>query len=157
MSRRRTTPATRLLEVLPGLGAVAGVYVTMTSIAPKLHPCGRARLGECLGDSFVTFAVPYVTNAFLGALVALALGFALILAWRAMGSRSGAPPPRRPGIPERVRHEVWRRDGGACVDCGSRARLEFDHIIPFSRGGSGTARNLELRCEPCNRRKGARI
>jgi 5-methylcytosine-specific restriction endonuclease McrA len=56
-----------------------------------------------------------------------------------------------------VRHEVWRRDRGSCVECGSRARLEFDHIIPVSRGGSNTVRNIELRCEPCNRRKGARI
>src|SRR5262249_46282887 len=63
-----------------------------------------------------------------------------------------APPVvRQPGhrepIPERVRHEVWRRDGGQCVDCGSRERLEFDHIVPWSKGGSNTARNLELRCE----------
>jgi 5-methylcytosine-specific restriction endonuclease McrA len=73
---------------------------------------------------------------------------------------STAPPPskpRREPIPERVRHEVWRRDQGTCVDCGSRDRLEFDHIIPVSRGGANTARNLELRCERCNGRKGARI
>lgn len=66
-------------------------------------------------------------------------------------------PVRRPAIPERVRAEVWRRDQGRCVDCGSRVRLEFDHIIPLSKGGSNTARNLELRCEACNRRKGASI
>ena len=64
---------------------------------------------------------------------------------------------RRAPIPESVRHEVWRRDQGMCVDCGSRENLEFDHIIPFSKGGSNTARNLELRCETCNRRKGATI
>lgn len=64
---------------------------------------------------------------------------------------------RRPAIPERVRNEVWRRDQGRCVDCGSRYHLEYDHIIPFSRGGSSTTRNLELRCEPCNRSKGAKI
>jgi hypothetical protein len=52
---------------------------------------------------------------------------------------------RRPTIPEKVRSEVWRRDGGTCVDCGSRERLEFDHIVPFSKGGSNTVRNLELR------------
>lgn len=63
----------------------------------------------------------------------------------------------REAIPERVRHEVWRRDGGRCVDCGSRERLEFDHIIPISKGGSNTARNIELRCEACNRRKSASI
>jgi len=77
------------------------------------------------------------------------------------GTISG-PPPRPPHaheqpIPERVRNEVWRRDEGRCVDCGSRERLEFDHIIPYSKGGSNTARNLELRCEACNRRKGATI
>jgi 5-methylcytosine-specific restriction endonuclease McrA len=64
---------------------------------------------------------------------------------------------RRQGIPERTRHEVWRRDEGRCVDCGSRERLEFDHIIPVSQGGSNTARNIELRCESCNRGKAAKI
>lgn len=63
---------------------------------------------------------------------------------------------RRP-IPESVRHEVWRRDEGRCVDCGSRVNLEYDHIVPVSRGGSNTARNIELRCESCNRKKGARV
>jgi hypothetical protein len=64
---------------------------------------------------------------------------------------------RREPIPERVRNEVWRRDGGTCVDCGSRERLEYDHIVPVSKGGSNTARNIELRCEPCNRKKAANI
>lgn len=63
----------------------------------------------------------------------------------------------REAVPERVRHEVWRRDKGQCVDCGSRERLEFDHIIAVSRGGSNTARNIELRCQACNRRKGASV
>jgi 5-methylcytosine-specific restriction endonuclease McrA len=67
---------------------------------------------------------------------------------------AASPRPREP-IPEEVRHEVWRRDQGRCVDCGSRSRLEFDHIIPWSEGGSNTARNIELRCESCNRKKGA--
>jgi 5-methylcytosine-specific restriction endonuclease McrA len=43
------------------------------------------------------------------------------------------------------------------VECGSRERLEFDHIIPVSEGGFNTARNIELRCETCNRRKAAKI
>lgn len=74
-------------------------------------------------------------------------------------TRGATAPLRisRQPIPEKVRHEVWRRDQGCCVDCGSRDRLEFDHIVPVSKGGSNTARNVELRCEPCNRRKGARI
>lgn len=63
----------------------------------------------------------------------------------------------RSRIPENVRIEVWRRDQGKCVDCGSRENLEYDHIVPVSRGGSNTARNVELLCEVCNREKGNRI
>lgn len=63
----------------------------------------------------------------------------------------------RPAIPESVRIDVWRRDGGKCVRCGSRENLEYDHIIPIAKGGSNTARNIELLCEKCNRSKGAEI
>lgn len=71
-------------------------------------------------------------------------------------SRNGSAFPRA-SIPENVRSEVWRRDQGRCVRCGSRERLEFDHIVPLSRGGSNTVRNIELLCEPCNRLKGDSI
>jgi 5-methylcytosine-specific restriction endonuclease McrA len=63
---------------------------------------------------------------------------------------------RKP-IPERIRSEVWRRDEGRCVDCGSRENLEFDHIVPHSKGGADTVRNLELRCQSCNRKKSDHI
>jgi hypothetical protein len=72
-------------------------------------------------------------------------------------SRDNGRSGHRQPIPEKVRSEVWRRDGGKCVDCGSRERLEFDHIIPVSKGGSNTVRNLEIRCESCNRAKGADV
>jgi hypothetical protein len=71
--------------------------------------------------------------------------------------RVAARGARREPIPESVRHEVWRRDGGQCVDCGSRDRLEYDHIIAVANGGSNTARNIELRCQTCNRKKGAKV
>jgi len=63
----------------------------------------------------------------------------------------------RRSIPEKVRIYVWRRDGGKCAKCGSRENLEYDHIIPVSRGGSNTARNIELLCEVHNREKGDAI
>lgn len=63
----------------------------------------------------------------------------------------------RESIPEEVRLFVWRRDNGQCVRCGSRERLEFDHIIPVAAGGSSTERNVQLLCESCNRSKGATV
>lgn len=63
----------------------------------------------------------------------------------------------RPRISEPVRVEVWRRDGGKCARCGSRENLEYDHIIPISKGGSNTARNIELLCEKHNRSKSNNI
>lgn len=62
---------------------------------------------------------------------------------------------QREPIPPEIRVVVWRRDGGACISCGSRERLEFDHIIPISKGGSNTERNIQLLCESCNRSKGS--
>jgi 5-methylcytosine-specific restriction endonuclease McrA len=63
----------------------------------------------------------------------------------------------REPIPDSVRLFVWQRDKGQCVKCGSRERLEFDHIIPIAAGGSNTERNVQLLCEACNRSKGATI
>ena len=62
-------------------------------------------------------------------------------------------PGRSRAIPRDVRDSVWRRDEGKCVQCGSVDSLEFDHIIPFSKGGSNTYRNIQLLCESCNRAK----
>lgn len=63
----------------------------------------------------------------------------------------------RAPISEDVKILVWRRDGGMCVKCGSKERLEFDHIIPHSKGGSDTERNIQLLCEECNRSKSDKI
>jgi 5-methylcytosine-specific restriction endonuclease McrA len=65
--------------------------------------------------------------------------------------------PTRTPIPDAVKVFVWNRDGGRCITCGSKERLEFDHVIPVALGGANTARNLQLLCEGCNRAKGASI
>jgi len=64
---------------------------------------------------------------------------------------------KREQIPEVVKIFVWRRDEGRCVKCGSQEKLEFDHIIPVSKGGSNTERNIQLLCESCNREKSDKI
>ena len=60
-------------------------------------------------------------------------------------------------ISQEVKDKVWNRDDGKCVQCGSNKDLEFDHIIPFSKGGANTYRNLQLLCEYCNRSKSDKI
>jgi len=70
---------------------------------------------------------------------------------------AGPSFPKRQLISEDVRIFVWRRDGGKCVSCGGQEKLEYDHIIPVSRGGSNTERNIQLLCEKCNRLKGGKI
>jgi hypothetical protein len=64
---------------------------------------------------------------------------------------------RRVNLTNAVMSAVWSRDQGKCVACGSKEDLEFDHVIPFSKGGSSEAANLRLLCLKCNRSRGARI
>lgn len=64
---------------------------------------------------------------------------------------------RRKPIPDDVKMFVWQRDGGRCVKCGSQENLEYDHIIPLSKGGSNTVRNIQILCERCNRSKGGNL
>lgn len=59
----------------------------------------------------------------------------------------------RERVSSAVRRAVWSRDQGKCARCGSRERLEYDHIIPVAHGGGSTERNIELLCERCNRAK----
>lgn len=73
-----------------------------------------------------------------------------------VGSNSTLASVARARIPKNVQHEVWRRDGGRCVHCGSQHKLEFDHIIAVALNGANTARNVQLLCEACNRAKGAK-
>jgi hypothetical protein len=57
-------------------------------------------------------------------------------------------------IPSQVKLEVWARDKGRCVKCGSNDNLHFDHIIPFSKGGSSlVAANIQLLCVRHNLQK----
>lgn len=61
-------------------------------------------------------------------------------------------------IPSEVKKEVWKRDKGLCVQCGSNKNLHFDHDLPFSRGGTSlTAKNVQLLCQKCNLSKSNKI
>lgn len=53
---------------------------------------------------------------------------------------------------------VWARDRGRCVTCGAMDELHFDHILPFSKGGTSLkAENIQLLCARHNLEKRANI
>lgn len=56
-------------------------------------------------------------------------------------------------ISETTKKIVYTRDGGKCQCCGSSQSLEFDHITPYSCGGSSSTSNIQLLCQKCNRGK----
>jgi hypothetical protein len=61
-------------------------------------------------------------------------------------------------IPASVKLTVWKRDKGQCLVCGSRDNLHFDHIIPYSKGGSSlVADNIQLLCARHNLAKKDKI
>ncbi len=61
-------------------------------------------------------------------------------------------------IPSSVKLAVWKRDAGHCVQCGSADNLHFDHIIPFSKGGSSlVVENIQILCARHNLEKRDRI
>jgi len=61
-------------------------------------------------------------------------------------------------IPSAVKQAVWERDNGACTMCGAKDELHFDHIIPYSKGGSSmVVANIQLLCARHNLDKSAKI
>ncbi len=72
---------------------------------------------------------------------------------------------RRPRhVAAAVKNEVFTRDTGRCTyvgadgrRCASTQALQFDHIQPVARGGSGTPGNLRLLCAYHNRLEAERI
>jgi 5-methylcytosine-specific restriction endonuclease McrA len=79
---------------------------------------------------------------------------------RQQGARLGstAAPVRnevnrsRKAIPRSTQREIWRLAKGCCQypECGSRYRLELDHIVPYAQGGSDSIENLRLYCRAHN-------
>jgi uncharacterized protein YozE (UPF0346 family) len=66
----------------------------------------------------------------------------------------------RSPISNSKRYDVLRRDNFQCVLCGASgrdAKLEIDHIVPVSLGGSDDTGNLRCLCCKCNRGKHSKI
>lgn len=61
-------------------------------------------------------------------------------------------------IPTSIKLQVWKRDQGKCVECGATDDLHFDHILPYSRGGTSMRQeNIQLLCARHNLKKSAKI
>lgn len=57
-------------------------------------------------------------------------------------------------IPGKIKLAVFKRDKGQCIQCGSKNNLHFDHILPFSLGGTSLKEeNIQLLCARHNIQK----
>lgn len=55
------------------------------------------------------------------------------------------------------RANIYARDSYRCQYCGAKPTLKglnYDHVVPRSRGGPTTWENIVTACLPCNLRKG---
>jgi hypothetical protein len=81
----------------------------------------------------------------------------LVAVRRVVEAHEDFPQPTGRMVSPGTQRRVFARDGGRCAKCGSRERLHFDHIIPYSWGGSNEYGNIQLLCETCNLQKGASL
>ena len=54
-------------------------------------------------------------------------------------------------ISDKVRREVWERDKGCCIFCGSPYARAEAHYIPRAQGGRGIAKGILAGCRECHR------
>jgi 5-methylcytosine-specific restriction endonuclease McrA len=108
-----------------------------------------------------------VTAAALGALGALSLATVMAVLgvfggpvllvprrWRRWHRHRRARGRQRSArVPKRLHRMVLAADRHRCVACGERARLQVDHIEPWSLGGLTCLWNLAVLCQGCNRVK----
>ena len=79
--------------------------------------------------------------------------------WLILGDRDNI---RRPWSQEEVLKVGWKSRGflgfgsPRCKSCGSRSNLQIDHKQSLKMGGMNKVSNLQLLCQSCNLRKGAK-
>jgi 5-methylcytosine-specific restriction endonuclease McrA len=61
------------------------------------------------------------------------------------------------GAPGHHTYQEWAdlldRCNHKCISCGSTDRLQADHIIPLSKGGTNFIDNIQPLCQSCNAKK----
>ena len=48
------------------------------------------------------------------------------------------------------RAKIFARDFWRCRKCGAASRLELDHKVPLSKGGTDESENLQALCTGCH-------
>lgn len=127
--------------------AVERLRVAEAKLAEARRMTDRTTRRQCLEE--VESALTAFRNA------NLAIGFnELDLADRLTEPRTVSGHRRH--IPREVKIAVYERCGGRCVECEATYPLHIDHMVPLARGGSDGVSNLQVLCDRCNLRKGAR-
>jgi hypothetical protein len=128
-------------------------YTLQVTLPGATHDKLR-RAQELLGHAVPSGDVAQVLDRALDALLGRLEKRKFGLAAKPRAARPAAHPR---SIHAQIRHAVYKRDGGRCVfigeegrRCGSRSRLEFDHVLPLARGGRTTIANLRLLCRAHN-------
>ena len=142
--------ASELEKIILLLAKDEGIVIDPNSASLIANNCnGNSRQASMLLGKIQKYAVAYMAGQISQTVVSEAL---------AVFNRNNTLSPKgRQPIPDDVKMFVWQRDNGRCVICGSQENLEYDHIIPISKGGSNTARNIQLLCEKHNRSKGGNL
>lgn len=68
----------------------------------------------------------------------------------------------RKQISKSIKNSVWEKTGGKCFYCGRQTipfgnfnmSFHIDHLVPYSRGGKDTIKNLIPSCRGCNIERG---
>jgi 5-methylcytosine-specific restriction endonuclease McrA len=69
-----------------------------------------------------------------------------------IGSRKSKVITNSRTISAAIKKAVIKRSGNKCENCASKYNLHFDHIIPYSKGGSSAIGNVRQLCSNCNTR-----
>ncbi len=146
----------RVLMSHPQPHASRDLAVPLTADLRRFHVNVSRRFLEKLDEAraALSHSSPNATNEEI-----LERGLDLVLAQHAKRKgvvekpRKEAPPAKPDHLPAHVKRAVWIRDGGRCqwrIDsggiCGSRLRVQFDHIVPRARGGPPTVDNVRIVC-----------